>query len=220
MRVKPIGGSSRATRVEAKRAERPEPAPIQTRDATRRAIGQGLDRSWRKRAERAAAPEPARIPLGDRFTYPWTEGLHASGFSLLELMVAMVICAVLVAVAYPSYELHVLRTRRAEAVLPLFELQLAQERWRANNASYATLSELNGVGIVGGVTSEARYKISISNNTATSYSLHAAAIGDQAHDTSCAFFTLQIAGGNTVLRSGPTAETANEQTPNRRCWSQ
>ena len=40
------------------------------------------------------------------------------GFTLLELMIAVVVVAILASVAYPSYQAHLRKSRRAEATRP------------------------------------------------------------------------------------------------------
>jgi type IV pilus assembly protein PilE len=50
------------------------------------------------------------------------------GFTLVELMVALVIVALLAAMAMPSYRSHVIKTRRATAAACLVELSQFMER--------------------------------------------------------------------------------------------
>lgn len=65
------------------------------------------------------------------------------GFTLIELMIAVVIVGILAAVAYPSMTLFIQRGRRADAVAVLTAIVQAQERYRSNRAAYAsTLEEL------------------------------------------------------------------------------
>jgi type IV pilus assembly protein PilE len=66
---------------------------------------------------------------------------HA-GFTLIELMVVVGIIAIVAAIALPSYKTQVLKGRRAEAINGLGELQLRQERWRAENPEFATVAQL------------------------------------------------------------------------------
>jgi type IV pilus assembly protein PilE len=65
------------------------------------------------------------------------------GFTLIEVMIVVAIVAILVAVAYPSYQNYVVRTNRAEAQNFLVELASRQEQYLANARAYGTLVELN-----------------------------------------------------------------------------
>jgi len=58
------------------------------------------------------------------------------GFSLVELLVAVLIVAILMAVAMPSYQKHVVKTKRAEAKAILMSTAQALERCYSRNSSY------------------------------------------------------------------------------------
>ncbi|WP_161955496.1 type IV pilin protein, partial [Escherichia coli] len=64
---------------------------------------------------------------------------------MIELMVVVVIAGILAAVAYPSYTSHVQRGRRADAMVVLTAIVQAQERYRANNSTYAATASALGV---------------------------------------------------------------------------
>lgn len=61
-----------------------------------------------------------------------------SGFTLIELVIAVAVVAIIAAIAYPSYQDSVRKSRRADAKASLLKIQLDQEKWRANNISYAS----------------------------------------------------------------------------------
>ena len=65
-----------------------------------------------------------------------------SGFTLIELMITVAIVGILAAIAYPSYTDYVIRSKRADGKAALLQLQLAQEKWRANHTTYASKSDL------------------------------------------------------------------------------
>lgn len=62
------------------------------------------------------------------------------GFTLIELMVTVAIVAILAAIAYPSYQSHVVKTRRKAAEACLLELAQFMERYYTTNMSYASAS--------------------------------------------------------------------------------
>lgn len=62
---------------------------------------------------------------------------HLRGFTLIELMVAVVVAGILAAVAYPSLTSMIARGRRADAIAMMTAVVQAQERWRSNRNAYA-----------------------------------------------------------------------------------
>lgn len=103
------------------------------------------------------------------------------GFTLIELMVAVAIIGILAGIAYPSYTQYVLKARRAEAKSMLQEIQLLQEKYRANNSTYGTLSNLGWTNTLTYYTLD----IPTSSITPSSYSIQANAISGspQVNDT-------------------------------------
>ncbi len=53
-----------------------------------------------------------------------------SGFSLIELLIALALVAILSAIAYPAYHHHVIKTRRAGAKVELMDLAARLEQYR------------------------------------------------------------------------------------------
>lgn len=66
--------------------------------------------------------------------------MPSKGFTLIEVMVTTAIVAVLAAIAYPSYQSHVVKTRRKAAQACLIELTQFMERYYTTNMSYASAS--------------------------------------------------------------------------------
>jgi type IV pilus assembly protein PilE len=65
-----------------------------------------------------------------------------TGFTLIELMVVIAVVAIIAAIALPAYTGQVRQSRRADAVNALGDLQLRQERWRAENPAFANTVQL------------------------------------------------------------------------------
>ena len=73
---------------------------------------------------------------------------YQRGFTLMELMVAVAIVAILTSLAWPSWSHVLLRARRTEAQLALLAIQHAQERYFANHLRYAgSLQAGSGLGL-------------------------------------------------------------------------
>ena len=135
-----------------------------------------------------------------------------NGFTLIEVMIVVVIVAILASIAYPSYMSQIRKSRRSDAVQALLQVQQAQERWRANNATYsaalantAAASALpNGLG-VSTTTSGGYYTLAVSSNSATGYAATATAVSgtSQASDTNCTTLTVTVTNGSVA--NTPTA---------------
>lgn len=136
------------------------------------------------------------------------------GFTLIELMVAVLVIGILAAIALPAYQQYMFRSRRADATAALANLQQAQERYRANQQSYA--DALATLGITSSVSPQGHYTIAITAAAATGYTLTATARSSspQSRDTDCARFQLQMSTGNSIY----TALRSDLSTPNNSCW--
>lgn len=118
----------------------------------------------------------------------------SSGFTLIELMIAVAIVAILAAIAYPSFADQMRKSRRAEAMASIQDGQLRLERWRVDHASFA------GSGLV--IADTTHYKFEIDTATPSKYSIKATPQGGQAKD-SCGTLTLGR-DGNAVTKTPTT----------------
>ncbi|MDE2371736.1 MAG: prepilin-type N-terminal cleavage/methylation domain-containing protein [Burkholderiales bacterium] len=127
------------------------------------------------------------------------------GFTLIELMIAIVVMAVLASIAFPSYLNAVRKSRRAEAISALTWIQQAEERYRANNTLYTTSAAAPPAGIGSAPAGSGYYTYSIYADTTTGTSYVATANANagtsQAADTNCAGMQLQIIAGTVSYGS-------------------
>ncbi len=60
----------------------------------------------------------------------------ARGFTLIELMIAIAVLGILLAIAVPNYTKYVRESRRAQAQSEMLQMRVGMEKWRANKISY------------------------------------------------------------------------------------
>lgn len=100
------------------------------------------------------------------------------GMTLIELMVVLAIVAILAMLIYPTFEGHILKSRRNDGATQLLRIKLQQESFRLNNPSYATANQLT-------LPQSAYYDFTIVNVSSTSYTIVAIAKGTQQADSGC-----------------------------------
>ena len=126
------------------------------------------------------------------------------GFTLIELMIALVVAGLLAAIALPSYQSSVRKARRTDAFDASVAVLQLQERFRSNNTAYAsTLAAIiYPAASVGGY-----YGLSLSAISGAGYTLTLAAASgaSQASDTGCTRLSVVVSNGS------PTYSPAN-------CW--
>lgn len=126
-------------------------------------------------------------------------GLGMRGFTLIELVITVAIVAILAGIAYPSFMDSIRKSRRAEAQAVLLEMQVRQEKWRANNNTYNGTATAVGAPAAGSGIA-AYYTFTVSGAGATAYSLSATAISGKGQDqdkqggASCSPMTLNQSG--------------------------
>jgi type IV pilus assembly protein PilE len=75
------------------------------------------------------------------------------GFTLIELMIALAIIALLAAIAMPSYKAYIVRSNRAAAEVVLMDIAQRQQQYLLDNRAYAPDTATLGVSVPSKVTS-------------------------------------------------------------------
>jgi type IV pilus assembly protein PilE len=142
------------------------------------------------------------------------------GFTLMELIVAMVIVGILAAIAIPSYSAYVLKSHRTEAKSALLDAASLEERFFSTNNTYSQTPSDLGYGAVGTPFPVGNSYYQISNITANlptapgganpsgipaTFTITAQAINQQVNDTACATFSVNSAGQQTATGTDPNA---------------
>jgi len=124
------------------------------------------------------------------------EGSGVAGFTLIELMITVAVVAILAAIAIPSYQDQVRKSRRAQVKADLVESGQVLERWRTVKNTYS--GTVPGVLAQSPRTGTAQYTIALTAQTSGTYLLTATptATSGQNNDT-CGVLTLNQAGAKT-----------------------
>ncbi|MBC8519889.1 MAG: prepilin-type N-terminal cleavage/methylation domain-containing protein [Gammaproteobacteria bacterium] len=119
------------------------------------------------------------------------------GFTLIEMVIALAIIAILMAVSLPSYEEQMVQGRRSDGTTALTIFSQRMERYFLENGSYsgATTSIYKS-------TSDNEYYLLSVTTTGESYQLLATATGIQAGDAVCGNLTLNEKGERGITGSG------------------
>ena len=135
------------------------------------------------------------------------------GFTLIELMIAVLVVGILATVAYPSYVEHIRKARRSAAQRALLSTAQVLERCYTgfnvyNNANCGAVDNDNNTQLAAGLTSTegGYYTLSATALAATAFALQAAPAGAQWGDK-CGSLTYNHVGqkGITGAVGGVTA---------------
>ena len=117
--------------------------------------------------------------------------MRIRGFTLIELMITVAVVAILAAVAFPSYQDSLRKSRRADGKNALTQAVANMERYYTERNTYATAAMCGGTplicpGTCGGGTcssTERNYTIAFASTpTATTFMIEATPVGSQAVD--------------------------------------
>ncbi|STQ90531.1 type IV pilin protein [Iodobacter fluviatilis] len=121
------------------------------------------------------------------------------GFTLIEMMIVVAIIGILAAIALPSYQDSVRKSRRSDAVVMIAKIQQAEEKWRANNTAYTSDFGASGLKLSSSdtITSDSGfYEVKVSQPSGSGYVITAKAGKTQSKDTGCTELVMTISHGN------------------------
>lgn len=126
---------------------------------------------------------------------------RSNGMTLIELMIVVVIVAILVSLALPSYTGYVRKAKRAEAEKLLLNWANLQEIWRANNATYDDGTNIS-------VPTHDDYTFTVTGTSSSTFTLTADPDTEQSKDKdrgqACDPLTLDQSGTKGPVVSGVT----------------
>jgi type IV pilus assembly protein PilE len=148
---------------------------------------------------------------------------NQQGFTLIELMIVVGVVALLAAIALPSYNQYVQRTRRSEGQSALMNAQQAEEKFFFRCNRYGSMQEIYGNSAptcgappAAGTSIESSqkyYVIALAAITATTYNLNAAPENVQATDP-CMVLSLD----NTGTKGATGDPLLGTDGDVKRCW--
>lgn len=130
------------------------------------------------------------------------------GFTLIELMLALAISALLLTLGYPTYTHYQVRAERSRAQIALMQLAAKLELYFDAHQTYAgaTLQSLGAAALTQGVL----YRLAIDDANAQHFLIEAIPEDQQAkHDAMCATLTLTETNQQGMSGGGDV----------NRCWS-
>ena len=134
-------------------------------------------------------------------------------FTMIELMVAMAIVGIMSAIAIPSYQQYVMKSRRVAAITTLLDMASREERFYTSQNTYSILPSDIGYGTGTSVPSPSAannyYTVSVATASVTCgitscYTLQAVPVAGstQAKDAECGTFTYTSTGIKSQTGTG------------------
>ena len=118
------------------------------------------------------------------------------GFSLIELLIAMVVVGILTSIALPAYTNQLRKSSRAEAQAFMTTAAGNQQQYLLNRRAYA--SSLSDLGATAPADLDSKYMFTVTaaDGPPPTFTLTATAIGAQANDA-CPTLLIDNAGNKT-----------------------
>ena len=122
---------------------------------------------------------------------PMNQRRTIGGFTLVELIIAMLVIAILASIAYPTYLGYTTRSNRTDATRPMMQLSEALQRCYSQAFTFVGCATAP----VGATNSpNGYYTITVATPSATTFLITATPLaGTALNDTQCTNFTLTSA---------------------------
>jgi len=143
----------------------------------------------------------------------FTARIFSGGFTLVEIMIVVAIVGILTAIALPTYQDYVRRSKRAEARAALFQAAQWLERVATASGRYLTTAQVDDFPSALATVPSASYTITLGDTDTggTRYTLTATPLHGQASDK---------CGGFTLMHSGTRGLTGSASDELRsECWN-
>ncbi len=139
--------------------------------------------------------------------------MHVAGFTLVELMIVVVIISILAAIAVPSYNSSVRKSRRTEAKTAIMDLAAREERYFATQNTYSTDGTALGYGGAFPISTGTYYQIDMPTSSAAtssspatfSLTVEPSPGSPQQADAACATFTVTQTGAQSATGTNPSS---------------
>lgn len=145
---------------------------------------------------------------------------RTAGFTLIELMIAVVIGAILLAIAIPSYRSQVWKSHRTDAKTAVLDLAAREQRYFSLQSTFTTSAPNLAYGGAAATfpmnVGSGYFSVNVTAPAGANpptFTITATAIGSQTGDTSCASFTVDNTGRQSSLDSSGADSTTT-------CWGQ
>ena len=136
------------------------------------------------------------------------------GFTLIEILIAVVIVGILASMAIPAYQRYILKSHRTDAKTALMRMVAEQEKFYLQNNRYSTA--LADLGFPNSKSERGWYSLTVTPDDATNpqaFTMTAQAVSTagQNRDTKCRSFSVDNLGRRT-------AQDSSSADQSDKCW--